>query len=65
MSYKSKKAIIGVVLGSLIAGMSFQSTTFAAAADRGKKGVMGTATCGGTYYIGIKGTEIQRVNYIL
>jgi len=26
---------------------------------------MGTATCGGTYFIGNGGTEIQRVNYIL
>ena len=65
MSYKSKKAVIGVVLGSLIAGISFQSTAFAAASDRSKKAVTASVTCGGTYFIGGRGTEIQRANYIL
>ena len=65
MSYKSKKAVIGVVLSSLIAGMTFHSTAFAAASDRAKKGVAGSVSCGGTYFIGAGGTEIQRANYIL
>ena len=65
MSYKSKKAVIGVVLGSLIAGMSFSSTAFAAASDRSKKAVTASVTCGGTYYVGNSGIEIQRSTYVM
>ncbi len=65
MSNKSKKAVIGVVLGSLIAGMSFQSTALAAASDRGKKAVTASVSCGGNYFVGNGGIEIQRSTYIM
>jgi len=62
MLLKTKMVISGVLISGLIAG---QSIVFAAAADRAKKGVEGSLSCGGTYYTRNGDTEIQRSTYIL
>ena len=65
MLFKSKKVISGVLISGLITGMALQGTANAAAADRAKKGIEGSVTCGGAYYIRNGGTEIQRSTYVL
>jgi len=65
MLLKSKKAISGVLISGLIAGMAIQSTANAAASDRGKKAIEGSVSCGGAYYVRNGGTEIQRSTYVL
>lgn len=65
MLLKNKKIVSSVLISGLLAGMAFQGTANAAAADRNKKGVEGSVTCGGTYYTRNGGKEIQRSTYIL
>ena len=65
MFTKNNKIIANIVLFSLLAGFTYQGTAQAAAADRGKKGVEGSVTCGGAYYVRNGGTEIQRSTYVL
>jgi len=65
MLFKTKKIISGVLISGLIAGVTYQSTAFAAAADRSKKGIEGSVSCGGAYYVRNGGTEIQRSTYVL
>lgn len=65
MLLKNKNKIASVVMGVIIAGATYQGTANAAAADRAKKGIEGTVTCGGAYYIRNGGTEIQRSTYVL
>lgn len=64
MLFKSKKSISSLLMGSLLAGMAATSVQ-ASDAERGRKGIEGSVTCGGAYYIRNGGTEIQRSTYVL
>lgn len=65
MLANSKKAISGVLISGLIAGMAIQSTANAAAADKGRQAIEGSVSCGGAYYVRNGGTEIQRSTYVI
>ena len=65
MFTNNNKIIANILLLGLFAGFTYQGAAQAAAADRSKKGVEGSVTCGGTYFIRNGGTEIQRSTYIL
>lgn len=56
---------ISILMSIIIASITYQGTASAAAADKAKKGIEGTVTCGGVYYIRNGGTEIQRSTYVL
>ena len=65
MLLTSKKTISSMLLSGLFAGLALQGTAYASDAERGRKGIEGSLTCGGTYYIRNGGTEIQRSTYVL
>ena len=60
------RSFLSFIMGStLIVGAGSQSVAYAAAADKGKKAVEGSVTCGGSYFIRNGGTEIQRSSYVI
>lgn len=65
MLLKTKKIFSGVLIGALVSGMAYHGNVNAAASDRARKGVEGSLTCGGAYYVRNGGTEIQRSTYVV
>lgn len=65
MKFQKKEAVTGLLFAISLIGMTYQSTSIAGHADKNKRGVQGSVTCGGNYFSRSGGSELHRSTYVL